>query len=184
MVREAFPLVEPMAQTDRPETALVLAVARQESEFNQFAISPAGARGLMQLMPATAKGVAREVKQPYSPSKLTGDAQYNVRLGSHYLDGLLRNWDHNYILALASYNAGEARARKWIKDWGDPRYESVDAVDWIELIPFSETRNYVQRVLESAQVYRALLKGAAPSADRLQADLRGMPRKACAAPSC
>ncbi len=184
LVREAFPLVEPMAQTNTPETALVLAVARQESEFNQYAVSPVGARGLMQLMPATAKGVAKEVKQPYSPAKLTGDAHYNVRLGSHYLDGLLRNWDYNYILALASYNAGETRARKWIKDWGDPRYESVDAVDWIELIPFSETRNYVQRVLESAQVYRALLKGASPTADRLQADLRGMPRKACASAGC
>jgi soluble lytic murein transglycosylase len=184
LVREAFPLVEPMAQTAAPETALVLAVARQESEFNQHAVSPVGARGLMQLMPATAKGVAKEVKQPYSPAKLTDDAHYNVRLGSHYLDGLLRNWDSNYILALVSYNAGEARARKWIKDWGDPRYESIDAVDWIELIPFSETRNYVQRVLEGVQVYRALLRGAAPTADRLQADLRGLPRKACAAATC
>lgn len=183
MVREAFPLVEPMAQTTTPETALVLAVARQESEFNQYAVSPVGARGLMQLMPATAKGVAKEVKQPYAPAKLTDDPHYNVQLGSHYLNGLLRNWDQNYILALASYNAGEARARKWIKDWGDPRYESVDAIDWIELIPFSETRNYVQRVLESAQVYRALLKSN-PTADRLQADMRGLPRKACAAAGC
>ena len=181
-VQEAFPLVEPMARTHAPETALVLAVARQESEFNQYAVSPVGARGLMQLMPATAKGVAKELKTAYAPAKLTDDAHYNVKLGSHYLQGLLDNWDHNYVLSLAAYNAGEARVRRWIKDWGDPRVQGIDPVDWIELIPFSETRNYVQRVLESVQVYRALLGGQAPTTERLQADLRGLQqRKACAA---
>ncbi len=180
-VQEAFPLVEPMARTRMPETALVLAVARQESEFNQFAVSPAGARGLMQLMPATAKGVAKELKTGYAPAKLTDDAHYNVQLGSHYLQGLLDNWDHNYVLALAGYNAGEARVRRWIKDWGDPRLDGIDPVDWIELIPFSETRNYVQRVLESVQVYRALLGGQAPTTERLLADMRGLQRRACAA---
>ena len=180
-VQEAFPLVEPMARTRSPDTALVLAVARQESEFNQYAVSPVGARGLMQLMPTTAKGVAKELKTAYAPAKLTDDAHYNVKLGSHYLQGLLDNWDHNYILALAGYNAGEARVRKWIRDWGDPRMSGIDPVDWIELIPFSETRNYVQRVLEGVQVYRALLGGQAPTTERMLTDLRGLQRKACAA---
>lgn len=184
LVKEAFPLVEPMAQADAPEPALVLAVSRQESEFNQYARSPVGARGLMQLMPATAKGVSKEIKLSYSETRLTSDAAYNVRLGSHYLNGLLRNWDSNYVLSLAGYNAGEARVRKWIRDWGDPRHESVDPVDWIELIPFSETRNYVQRVLEGVQVYRAQLKGIPPTAERLQNDLRGLLRKACATATC
>jgi len=184
LVKEAFPLVEPMAQADAPEPALVLAVSRQESEFNQYAKSPVGARGLMQLMPATAKGVSKEIKLSYSEARLTSDADYNVRLGSHYLNGLLRNWDNNYVLSLAGYNAGEARVRKWIRDWGDPRHESVDPVDWIELIPFSETRNYVQRVLEGVQVYRAQLKGIPPTAERLQNDLRGLMRKACATTAC
>lgn len=184
LVREAFPLVEPLAQATVPEPALVLAVSRQESEFNQYAISPVGARGLMQLMPATAKGVSREIKVSYSEARLTGDAEYNMRLGTHYLNSLLRNWDGNYILALSAYNAGEGRVRKWIKDWGDPRNESVDPIDWIELIPFSETRNYVQRVLEGVQVYRTQLRGHPPTASRLLADLRGTQRRACAGENC
>src|SRR3546814_12350304 len=85
------------------------------------------------------------------PAKLTDDAGYNVRLGAFYLTGLLKNWDNNYVLALAGYNAGEARVRSWIRDWGDPRSPNIDVIDWIELIPFSETRNYNQRVLEGVQ---------------------------------
>lgn len=176
MVREAFPLVEPLAQASPPEPALVLAVSRQESEFNQNAISPAGAMGLMQLMPATAKGVAKELNKPFHQPSLTKDASYNVQLGTHYLNKLLQNWDGNLILTLASYNAGEARARKWIRDWGDPRLDGIDAIDWVELIPFSETRNYVQRVIESAQVYRVLLSPKAPPANRIMQDMRGFMR--------
>lgn len=184
LVRESYPLVDPMLRTEMPETALVLALSRQESEFNQFAISSAGARGLMQLMPATAKGVARDLKLGYQAARLTDDAGYNVRLGSHYLQGLLSNWDNNYVLALAAYNAGHGRVRRWVQEWGDPRNPSVDAIDWIELIPFSETRNYVQRVLESVQVYRALLNQQPVMADRLHADLRGRPVQVCELPRC
>lgn len=178
LLHEAYPLVEPMLRVDEPETALVLALSRQESEFNQTAVSPAGARGLMQLMPATAKGVAKELKLGFDQGQLTQNAGYNVQLGSHYLKGLLRNWDNNFVLALAGYNAGEARVRRWIQDWGDPRQPNVDVIDWIELIPFSETRNYVQRVLESVQVYRHLLHNQPSSVDRIYIDMRGTPRQA------
>jgi len=184
LVQEAFPLVEPMLRVNDPETALVLGLSRQESEFNQFAVSPVGARGLMQLMPATAKDVAKDIKVGFDQSRLTLDAGYNVQLGSTYLKGLLQRWDNNYVLALASYNAGEGRARKWIQDWGDPRQPNVDVVDWIELIPFTETRNYVQRVLESVQVYRALLGGQPTPIDRMQTDMRGTMRQACSGQSC
>src|SRR3546814_2233965 len=109
LVHESYPLVEPMLRMDTPEPALLLAVSRQESEFNQFALSSAGARGLMQLMPSTAKHLAKQLKLGYQPAKLTDDAGYNVRLGAFYLTGLLKNWDNNYVLALAGYNAGEAR---------------------------------------------------------------------------
>lgn len=184
LLHEAYPLVEPMLRVDEPETALVLALSRQESEFNQTAISPAGARGLMQLMPATAKGVAKELKLGFDQGQLTRNAGYNVQLGSHYLKGLLRNWDNNFVLALAGYNAGEARVRRWIQDWGDPRQETVDVIDWIELIPFSETRNYVQRVLESVQVYRHLLHSQPGPVDRIYIDMRGLPQQACATSPC
>lgn len=184
LVRESYPLVDPMLRMQMPETALVLALSRQESEFNQFAISSAGARGLMQLMPATAKEVAKDLKLGYQPAKLTDDASYNVQLGSHYLQGLLSNWDNNYVLALAAYNAGHGRVRRWVQEWGDPRNPSVDPIDWIELIPFSETRNYVQRVLEGVQVYRSLLNQQPVAVDRLHVDLRGRPLQVCGLPSC
>jgi soluble lytic murein transglycosylase len=184
LLHEAYPLVEPMLRVDDPETALVLALSRQESEFNQTAVSPAGARGLMQLMPATAKGVAKDLKIGFDQGQLTQNASYNVRLGSYYLKGLLQNWDNNYVLALAGYNAGEARVRRWIQDWGDPRQPNVDVVDWIELIPFSETRNYVQRVLEGVQVYRHLLHSQPVAIDRIYNDMRGLSRQACSVTPC
>lgn len=183
LMRESYPLVEPMLRSETPEAALVLAVSRQESEFNQFALSSAGARGLMQLMPSTAKGVSKDLKLNYHVAKLTDDAAYNVRLGSHYLNRLLRNWDNNYILALASYNAGETRARRWIQEWGDPRNPDVDVIDWIELIPFSETRNYIQRVLEGVQVYRALLGTQPPAMQLMYVDMRGVSQGTCSS-SC
>ncbi|MCW0236380.1 MAG: lytic transglycosylase domain-containing protein [Ferrovibrio sp.] len=184
LVNEAYPLVEPMLRVDNPETALVLALSRQESEFNQTAVSPAGARGLMQLMPATAKGVAKDLKLGFDQGQLTQNAGYNVQLGAHYLKSLLQNWDNNYVLALVGYNAGEARVRRWIRDWGDPRQPNVDVIDWIELIPFSETRNYVQRVLEGVQVYRSLLHSQPGAIDRIYIDMRGLPRQACSTSPC
>lgn len=143
--------------SDLVEPALVLAVTRQESQFDTRAVSPAGARGLMQLMPATAKKVAKRAKAPYSKSRLTRDPDYNIHLGSRYLASLLDRYGGNHILALAAYNAGPSRVRRWIAAHGDPRKPEIDAVNWIERIPFSETRNYVMRVLESLVVYRQRL---------------------------
>ena len=140
----------------------MLAVIRQESEFYSGAISRAGARGLMQLMPGTARRVARQVKVGYSRKKLLSDPEYNLRLGRFYLAGLIDKYGGSYIVALAAYNAGPARANRWMKDFGDPRTQDVDPVDWIESIPFNETRNYVQRILESLVVYRKSL-GVPPS---------------------
>jgi soluble lytic murein transglycosylase len=172
LVDGGYPVIDALAAQPNPEPAAILALSRQESEFNQYAVSPAGARGLMQLMPATAKEVARNLQLGYEPAWLTSNPGYNAKLGSHYLAQMLNNWDGSYALALASYNAGEARARKWIKDFGDPRQATVDVIDWVELIPFSETRNYVQRVTESLQVYRHRLAPGRSSV-QLEADLRG-----------
>jgi soluble lytic murein transglycosylase len=161
-----------LAQTGRtPEPALVLAITRQESEFNPKAVSRANARGLMQLLPATAAMQARREGIPYSTAALTDDPDFNVTLGAAHLKDLVDEWNGSYILAIASYNAGASRPREWIGIWGDPRQPGVDPVDWIELIPFSETRNYVQRVMENMIVYRARLS-AQPSTVRLQEDLK------------
>ncbi|MEX1107878.1 MAG: lytic transglycosylase domain-containing protein, partial [Dongiaceae bacterium] len=141
------------------EDALVLAIMRQESVFALDAVSSAGARGLMQLMPATAKHVAGKMGIAYEESLLTRDGDYNIRLGSAYVSELLDRYGGSYILAIAAYNAGPARVSEWIAEYGDPRGNDVDIVDWIELIPFSETRNYVQRVLENLQIYRHRLHG-------------------------
>ena len=139
------------------EMPLVLAVIRQESAFDTRAVSPAGARGLMQLLPRTAQNVAKERKLSYSRQRLTEDPDFNLRLGQAYLAGLLDQFDGSYVLTLAAYNAGPARARQWLRRNGDPREAGVDAIDWVETIPFYETRNYVQRVMENLQVYRARL---------------------------
>ncbi len=135
------------------DNALLLALMRQETELDPQAISPVGARGLMQLMPSTARITARSLGIPYRKSWLTSDPGYNINLGTGHLQELLDEFDDSYILAAVSYNAGRTRAYRWIKEYGDPRTET-DPIDWVETIPFSETRNYVQRVLENVQVYR------------------------------
>jgi soluble lytic murein transglycosylase len=173
-VNAAYPLVDlppTVREANRPEPALVLAIIRQESEFDQFAVSRVGARGLMQLMPATARLTANRVGLSYQPSSLTSDPQYNITLGSAYLGSLIDDFQGSYVLALAAYNAGPSRAREWIADWGDPRRAGVDTVDWIELIPITETRNYVQRVIENTQVYRHRLAGQ-PTPISIEQDLR------------
>lgn len=170
----AFPLIslpEGATKAGRPEAALLLAIIRQESEFDPRAVSRARAQGLMQLLPATARTTAIREGLPYQARWLTEDPEYNITLGSAYLEGLLREWNGSYVLTIASYNAGPGRAREWIDDWGDPRRTGADVVDWIELIPFSETRNYVQRVLENVQVYRYRLNGA-DTPIRIDQDLR------------
>lgn len=136
------------------EVDLVLSVIRQESVFYERAVSPAGAHGLMQLMPATAKSLSRKLGLSYDRSRLLDDPSYNVELGRAYLRELMAEFDGYYPLVLVAYNAGPSRAREWIQVFGDPRTGEVDPVDWVESIPFSETRNYVQRVIEGAVVYR------------------------------
>lgn len=136
---------------------MIYAITRQESAFDGKAVSHAGARGLMQLMPATARETARSVGLPYDVARLTSDPGYNARLGASHLGDLVSRWNGSYILAIASYNAGPGNVRKWIAAYGDPRSPNVDAIDWVERIPFNETRNYVQRVMENLQVYRRRL---------------------------
>jgi soluble lytic murein transglycosylase len=135
---------------------MVHAIARQESMFEPAAQSPVGARGLMQLMPATAKATARKVGLDFDLARLV-DATYNAQLGSAHLGELMDYWKGSFILTFASYNAGPGNVKKWIEAYGDPRKQEVDAIDWVERIPFSETRNYVQRVMENLQVYRRRL---------------------------
>jgi soluble lytic murein transglycosylase len=138
-----------------------MAIARQETELNQRAISPAGARGLMQLMPATAKKVAGRIGEAYSGDRLLDDWQYNARLGQTYLAEQIVRFSGSYVLAAAAYNAGPGRVDQWIGEYGDPRLPGTDMIDWMETIPFNETRNYVQRVIEALYVYRARITGAA-----------------------
>ncbi len=147
-----YPLPE-LPRTDGFDRTLLLAVIRQESQFYSEVVSGAGARGLMQLMPATAKRVARKLKIPYRRRKLIDDPAYNMRLGVAYLNQMLERYDGSRLLALAAYNAGPGRVDRWIKRFGDPRKPGVDAVDWGERIPFNETRNYVQRILEAVPIY-------------------------------
>jgi soluble lytic murein transglycosylase len=148
----------PTDATAAVEDALVLGLTRQESEFNPNAVSPAGASGLMQLMPATAAETARRFDIRYSPADIK-EPNTNLRLGSAYLASLVSSWSGSYVLAIASYNAGPGNVRKWVRTIGDPRTGEIDPVDWIEAIPFAETRNYVQRVLENTQLYRNRLAG-------------------------
>lgn len=147
----------PLQAIDGLNPALMFALIRQESQFYPEAVSGSGARGLMQLMPATAKLVAKGLNLTYRRDKLTEDPIFNLKLGSAYLIQLLERFDGTVMLALASYNAGPHRVQQWIKNYGDPRRAEVDAVDWAERIPFSETRNYVQRILETVPVYETRL---------------------------
>jgi soluble lytic murein transglycosylase len=141
-----------------PESAFILSIIRQESEFDLSANSHAGAKGLMQLMPYTAKLVAKQAKLPYVKSRLTSDPEYNINLGSHYIAGLILNYDGAYPFAIAAYNAGPNRVKYWKKINKDPQKKQINYIDWIELIKFKETRNYVQRVLENYNVYRYILE--------------------------
>jgi soluble lytic murein transglycosylase len=136
------------------ERAIILGLTRQESEFNTVANSHAGARGLMQLMPDTAKMVARQHKVTYDERRLTSDPAYNVMLGAAHFGDLIANYNGSYILSLVAYNAGPRRVREWIEMYGDPRGE-VDPIDWVESVPFTETRKYIQMVMQNVHVYRS-----------------------------
>jgi soluble lytic murein transglycosylase len=142
-----------------PEAALVLGLIRQETEFDTQAVSAAGAKGLMQLMPASARRAAAAAHLPFRANALLSDTTYNMQLGMTELSSNLAGWSGSYILAIAAYNAGPGNVRKWIDTYGDPRDPGVDPIDWIEEIPFEETRNYVMRVIENTEVYRNRLAG-------------------------
>lgn len=152
--------------------ALTLAIARRESEFDVGVVSPAGARGLMQVMPGTAKLMSDKLGIGYSEGRLTTDGDYNARLGSAYLAKLIDEFGPALTLVAAGYNAGPKRSEAWIELLGDPRKEGVDPIDWIEAVPFTETRNYVMRVAESYVIYQAKLDGKAGRI-RLYQDLKG-----------
>ena len=150
--------LHPLSQKTYPvATELMLAIARRETEFKVGAISAAGARGLMQVMPDTARAMAKKLGKGYSPERLTEDWDYNAALAGQYLADLSQRFEGNLVLVAAAYNAGPNRVDSWIKSLGDPRAPGVDIVEWIEMIPYRETRNYVMRVVESLINYRALL---------------------------
>jgi len=141
-----------------PEPALTLAIIKQESAFDQRAQSSAGALGLMQLMPSTARPLAKKLGiKKLDEKKLLTDGGFNMQLGRLYLDQMIDRFSGSYIMAVAAYNAGPSRVRDWSNLYGDPRMTDTDAIDWIENIPFNETRNYVMRVMENLQIYRSIL---------------------------
>ncbi|HCR85968.1 MAG TPA: hypothetical protein DIV86_04755 [Alphaproteobacteria bacterium] len=157
-----FNLTSPMGkQITEPEPEIILALIRQESEFDTYARSWAGAAGLMQLMPATAKDVARKLGVQFNQSRLNSDPRYNIMLGSAYIAQRIKDFNGSYMLAVASYNAGIGNVRKWIEKNGDPRkFRNLEEIiDWVEMIPFGETNNYVQRVMENIQMYRIAVTG-------------------------
>lgn len=155
-----WPII-PLPPGETPERALIYATIRQESAFEPAAVSRVGARGLMQIIAPTARAMAKKLGlgTAHIESRLLFDPKLNLSIGRSYLGSLIDAYDGSYVLALAAYNAGPARVREWIRDNGDPRIASVDMVDWIEMIPVDETRNYIDRVLENLQVYRERLNG-------------------------
>lgn len=154
-VRDGYPTL-PSNATVRAPWSLTHGITRQESSFEPNAVSWAGARGMMQLMPGTAREQATKMGYDYSSSRLTSDPNYNVMLGSAYFQRMLDYWGGSVPLAVASYNAGAGNVRKWVNAYGDPRTGRVDVVGWVEVIPFTETRGYVQRVIENSVVYDQL----------------------------
>ena len=154
-----------------PERAFILAITRQESNFDPNARSGGGALGLMQLMPATAKALAKSNGVKFNGSKLTADPAYNLRLGALYLKTLVNSFGGSYLLTAAAYNAGPGRVHQWIREFGDPRDGLTDPIDWVEKIPFAETRGYVQRVLENVMIYRARLAKTRVIGQTLEAEL-------------
>ncbi|MGI1664099.1 transglycosylase SLT domain-containing protein [Palleronia sp. KMU-117] len=167
-----YPVVDLGAANPIVPPELALSIARRESEFDPGVVSGVGARGLMQLMPGTAEEMAGDLGLPYSANRLLSDPAYNATLGVAYLAELISEFGGNFVLVSAAYNAGPSRPRRWIQERGDPRAAGTDVIDWIEHIPFDETRNYVMRVTESLPVYRARLTGRTEPL-RLSQELQG-----------
>ena len=155
-----YPVIEIPKEINKkqmPSQELLLAIIRQESEFDARANSHVGAQGLMQIMPSTAKLVARNLKITYSKNLLKADTSYNIKLGTYYFNSLLEDYDGVFPFAIGAYNAGPNRIKSWVKRYGDPNKGDINFIDWIELIRFKETRNYVQRVIENINVYKYTL---------------------------
>lgn len=174
LTRYAYPTVAmPAFQPLRtlPEKALLYAIARQESEFNTIIKSSAGARGILQILPGTAKGVCGKYKVRCEVGKLISDPGYNAKLASAYVADTTDEFAGSYIMAIAGYNAGPGRVRDWVSKVGDPREAGTDPIDWVEMLSIDETRDYVKKVLSNVQVYRAELE-APGSALRIRADLQ------------
>jgi soluble lytic murein transglycosylase len=152
------------------EPAVVYSIIKQESAFNPKDVSSARALGLMQVTPDAGRFVARKFKVAFDQKRLLNDTVYNLQMGSAELGGVIADYNGSYILAFSAYNAGSGRVREWLERYGDPRDPRVDPVDWVERIPFAETRNYVERVLENLQVYRVRFGGG--SRLNIEADLR------------
>jgi len=152
------------------ERSMAYAIVRQESEFNQRDVSPANAVGLMQVTPEAGRDTAKRFGVAYDWKRMVNDAVYNSQMGAAELAGLMQDYRGSYILTFAGYNAGRGRVREWIGRFGDPRDPKVDPIDWVERIPISETRNYVQRVMENLQIYR--VRFGASSRLTIEADIR------------
>jgi len=172
LMRPYFPVTDVVNSELSVPPELTLSIIRRESEFFPVTTSPAGARGLMQLMPKTAEAMARKLKVSFSVDRLNSDPVYNAQLGSAYLDELIEDMGPYFPFVAAGYNAGPSRPKTWARQNGDPRRSIEAAVDWVEHIPFRETRNYVMRVMESLAVYRARLSGEV-SELRLSKDMVG-----------
>ena len=161
-----FPIIDEVDILPLKNRPLVTAIIRSESEFFSSAISSVGAKGLMQIMPKTGKEIASQNKLKFDEKKLLNNKQFNIRIGNFYLEHLLKKFNGSKVLAIASYNAGPKRVEEWISENGDPRKKGVDPLNWIELIPYYETRNYIMRVLESEWVYDGKINGHIPELDR------------------
>ncbi|MBN2631758.1 MAG: lytic transglycosylase domain-containing protein [Rhodobacteraceae bacterium] len=170
--RAYYPVTDLVPDGLAVSRAFALAIARRESEFDPAARSSADARGLMQLLPGTAKMMAAKTGLPFEAARLTSDPTYNATIGSAYLAELVAEFGPSIALVASGYNAGPGRPRRWITEYGDPRSPTVDVVDWVESIPFSETRTYVMRVVEGVVLYRAKLRGS-PGPVNVTAELKG-----------
>jgi soluble lytic murein transglycosylase len=158
MPDRAYPMVAVAADPGSAEAAFVLSITRQESNFYPLARSGANARGMMQLLPSTARRDAERMGLAFSESRLW-DADFNMRVGAYELGQMVGSFGGSYVMAAAAYNAGPNRPPQWVMDCGDPRASGADPLDFVECIPFTETRNYVMRALETLEVYRAKLNG-------------------------
>jgi len=145
------------------DRSIIYSVARTESAFDQRDISSAKAVGLMQVTPEAGRDTAKRFGVAYDWDKMVSDPVYNTQMGAAELSALLREYQGCHIMTFAGYNAGRGRVRQWVKQYGDPRDPNVDPIDWVERIPFAETRNYVQRVMENLQVYRVRFDAGAPA---------------------